>query len=82
MHGCVCEHQHVDTVTCAATDAFWRNAKSACGWLNGQAAGQLRGLGQRGVHRRMRKAWQQKLERWEERDRPEKGGGVGIRGLK
>ncbi len=57
MHGCVRKRQRVDTVTCAATNAFWRSTEGACGWLNGQAVGQLRGLGWRGVCRRTRKAW-------------------------
>ncbi len=80
MHSCVRKHQHIDMVMCTATDTFWRSTESACGWLNGPPAGQLRGLGRRGVHRRMRKAWQWKLGRWEERDRPERRGGAGIRG--
>ncbi len=48
MHGCVRKHQCVDTVTCAATNVFWRSTESACGWLNGWAAGRSQGLGQRG----------------------------------
>ncbi len=39
VYGCVREHQHVNTVTCAATEAFWKGTESACGRLNGRAAG-------------------------------------------
>ncbi len=35
--------------------------------------GQLRGSGRRGVRRKMRGTWRQKLGRWEEQDRPEEG---------
>ncbi len=81
MHGCVRERQCINTITCAATGTFWRSTESTCDWLNGRAAGWLRGLGRRGMRRRMTKAWQRKLGRWEERNRPERRGGAGIRGM-
>ncbi len=38
MYGYVRERQRVNTVTCAATNAFWKGTESACGGLNGRAA--------------------------------------------
>ncbi len=79
VHGYVRECQHVDTVTCTATNTFWRDPESACGRLNGQAAGQLRGSGGRGACRPMGEAWRWKLGRWEERDGLERGREAGIK---
>ncbi len=38
-YGYVRKRQHVNTVMCAATNAFWKGTESACGGLNGRAAG-------------------------------------------
>ncbi len=79
MHGYIRERQRVDMVMCAATDTFWRDAESACGGLDGRAAGRLRGLGRRGARRQIGEAWRWKLGRQEERDRLEQGRGAGIK---